>query len=503
MTEARQSDDAASRGEAPTTVDAVTRRNSLRREAAGWGASVVLHLMALTALTFVTLSPPAQRSEATLLAVTTEIGEDVSTPADPLDNPTPDVEMPAAAAALVVDAQIAEFDEVSNFDDPTSLATQPTVDELSDDGWLATNLTAMSDARLGREYQGRGQMARQLLAAEYGGSAGSEQAVDLGLQWLAKHQRADGSWNFDHQIGPCQTRCGNPGTFDACTTGATGLAVLCFLGAGHTHETGDYRRTVNGGLTYLVDRMKVTAAGGSLTEGGGRMYDHGICGIALCEAFAMTGDKRLYQSAQLAARFTMNAQDPQGGGWRYAPRMPGDTSAVGWQLMALKSARASGIDVPEVVWTRASQFLDSVAKNDGATYGYDTPGAAAGTTSVGLLCRIYLGWPHDHEPLIVGADSLAEFGPSRDNMYFNYYAAQVLHQLGGRRWHDWNRQLRQQLVDTQERQGHEKGSWFVDGGDDEGATAGGRLYITTMSIMTLEVYYRYLPIYRDIGGEID
>jgi hypothetical protein len=183
--------------------------------------------------------------------------------------------------------------------------------------------------------------------------------------------------------------------------------------------------------------------------------------------------------------------------------MPGDTSAVGWQLMALKSARASGIEVPSVVWSRAARFLDSVAERDGAVYGYNRPGASAGTTAVGLLCRMYLGWPVDHAPLTAGADMLAEPGPSADNMYLNYYATQVLHQLGGSRWREWNGRMRTQLVDSQVREGHEQGSWFVDGGDDDGATAGGRLYVTAMSIMTLEVYYRYLPIYRSDFGETD
>lgn len=503
MSEADSSNNATHTGDAPPEAVASPRRSTLRREAAGWAASLTLHLAVLTVLAFVTLSLPADHAEPQLLAVVAEIGDEVEAPADLLDHELTDIEMPADAAAVVVDVQIAEIDTVSAFEEPMSLAMQPTLDDLSDDGWLATNLTATTEMVVGREFLGRGATARALLAAEHGGTAGSEQAVNLGLAWLAKHQRPDGSWNFDHQLGPCQSRCGNPGTLDRCTTGATGLALLCFLGAGHTQQTGDYRRVVSGGLTYLAGRMKVSQAGGSLTEPGGRMYDHGICTIAICEAFAMTGDKRLYQPAQLASQFTANAQDPVGGGWRYFPRMPGDTSAVGWQLMALKSARASGIEVPSVVWRRAGYFLDSVAKRDGAVYGYNTPGAASGTTAVGLLCRIYLGWPRDHEPLIAGADMLAEVGPSADNMYYNYYATQVLHQLGGPRWREWNRKLRQQLVDTQEREGHEQGSWFIHGGDDDGASGGGRLYITTMNIMTLEVYYRYLPIYRNEAEEVE
>ncbi|MCA9103471.1 MAG: terpene cyclase/mutase family protein [Planctomycetales bacterium] len=476
-------------------------RGPLRRDATGWATSLFLHLGVLGFLALLTVSRPIDRTDVPLLAMTAEAPAEMSTPGDPIARPDVDLDLTSTDAPQIDASDIAELEDVSTFDEPSSLTTHPPLEELTRDDWLAASLAESSRLNVGREYLGRGETARRLLAAEYGGTASSEAAVNLGLDWLARHQRTDGSWNFDHQVGPCQSRCGNPGTFDRCTTGATGLAVLCFLGAGHTTREGEYRRNVYSGLTYLIERMKVTAEGGSLTEGGGRMYDHGICTIALCEAFAMSGDKRLYQPARLATRFTINAQDSSGGGWRYSPGMPGDTSAVGWQLMALKSARNAGIDVPSVVWARAERFLESVADNDGATYGYQAPGQSAGTTAVGLLCRIYLGWPRDHAPLQSGADSLADFAPSADNMYFNYYSTQVLHQLGGSRWNAWNRKMRDQLVETQQQEGHERGSWFVAGGDDEGATTGGRLYITTMNIMTLEVYYRYLPIYRDDFGD--
>ncbi len=131
-----------------------------------------------------------------------------------------------------------------------------------------------------------------------GSTPPSERAVALGLQWLARHQMPDGGWSFAHHLAPnCQSQCRNPGNLPEARIGATGLALLPFLGAGQTHKSGKYKSTVRSGLYFLVNRMKVGKNGGSLSEPGGRMYSHGIASIVLCEALAMTRDKGLQAPA--------------------------------------------------------------------------------------------------------------------------------------------------------------------------------------------------------------
>src|SRR5439155_412566 len=83
-----------------------------------------------------------------------------------------------------------------------------------------------------------------------------------------------------------------------------------------------------------------------------------------------------------------------------------------------------------------------------------------------------------------------------------YYATQVMHHFGGESWKAWNEKMREQLIKTQERTMPEHkgldGSWSPVG--EHHAAAGGRLMITSLSILTLEVYYRHLPLYyRDAG----
>jgi hypothetical protein len=335
---------------------------------------------------------------------------------------------------------------------------------------------------------GRGPASRSTLVKSGGGTEASEEAVELGLKWLARHQRTDGSWTFQH--GP-----DDPGLLD-CPTGATGLALLAFLGAGYTHKEGPYRSQVGGGLKFLVEHQVISRAGGWLQgTGQATMYVQGIGAIALCEGYALTKDAALKRPAQLAVDYIVHAQDPHGGGWRYRVAQPGDTSVVGWQLMALHSALIAELDVPPYVFERSKGFLKSVESEGGGLYGYARRGAVRpSTTAVGLLCRMYLGREESHHGMQRGIKHLSEWGPNSTDMYYSYYATQALHHWGGERWAAWNGVMRDQLVNTQSRAGDTAGSWPTD--RSHGAPKGGRLYTTCLSIMTLEVYYRYLSVYR-------
>jgi hypothetical protein len=358
----------------------------------------------------------------------------------------------------------------------------------------------------GSGLSGRGAAKRAQMIAVGGGSEGSEKAVARALKWFANHQLPDGSWNFDHRdaVG-CRGKCNSAGKLTDCRTGATGMALLPFLGAGHTHKEGEYKAVVEKGLYFLTNQMKVNANRGDLAQGGGSMYSHGIAAIVLCEAYGMTKDKTLRPSAQLSLNHTIFAQDPLGGGWRYTPKQPGDTSAVGWQLMALKSGHMSYLEVPASTVSGAMKFLDSVQSDGGARYGYDGPGAGDATSAVGLLSRMYCGWKRDDARLGRGVKILSDTGPSRVNMYYNYYATQVLKQYNdGEMWTKWNTAMRDQMIETQEKDEtkHTLGSWIMPPGD-LGTDVGGRHYCTSMATMILEVYYRHMPIYGEGASDDD
>src|SRR5258708_7139972 len=76
---------------------------------------------------------------------------------------------------------------------------------------------------------------------------------------------------------------------------------------------------------------------------GETMYGQTIASVALCEAYAMTRDRWLEGPARRAV--TLVAKGPSGG-QRGAPGAASDTSVLGWQIMAIKSAQRAGFDVP-------------------------------------------------------------------------------------------------------------------------------------------------------------
>jgi hypothetical protein len=162
--------------------------------------------------------------------------------------------------------------------------------------------------------------------------------------------------------------------------------------------------------------------------------------------------------------------------------------------MALTSGRMARLNVPMRPLIRADHFLDTVMLEDGAYYGYMRGEKKPSTTAIGLLCRMYRGWGVDQPALKVGVNFLSKIGPSHDNMYYNYYATQVLHHWGGDEWKRWNSSMRDWLIETQHHGGHSDGSWPPL---DPHARQGGRLYVTCLAILTLEVYYRHLPLYQN------
>ena len=411
-----------------------------------------------------------------------------------------------------LDSSAIETDFQNEISEVSSLVELPAT-EISDIGsqFAAEELAAPTAVEIsssnGNELSGRGVDSRKQLAKANGASAESEESVDLALEWIVKHQLPNGSWSFDHTEGEGDFRdTPGRGVKAEAINGATAIALLPLLGAGHTHITGKHKEAVKKGFEFLKQSGERRSSSMiSYSEHGGDLYSHGLATIALCECYAMTYDKELEPYAQGAINFTIYAQNPDEGGWQYHPRQGGDTSAVGWQLMALKSAKISGLKTEKRTFRLANQFLDSVSNSRGTDYGYMTkPISRSRPTlaSIGLLCRMYLGWKQDRSELVEGMARIAEVGPDTEygiNMYYNYYATQAIkHMYSGKpQWKKWNLEMRDFLVSTQEREGNVRGSWYFAGRGkpDRWGPAGGRLYDTAMSCMTLEVYYRFLPIY--------
>ncbi len=473
------------------------------RDLPAWLVSLIFHAVAIILLGLWMMEEPQNR------------GIILSTAISPQD-------YEGEQGKINLDEKAFEFDEPGAIDFETSLdamgiakidpdvaPVDPPLTDFNPVGLMPERAkkfsTADQPAPAGRMFLGRDPALRAQMVRSSGGTSATEAAVARGLKFLARHQRPDGSWSLQHfRTADCDETCTHQGGFSTNVAG-TALALLPFLGAGQTHLQGDYQQEVLKGLNALCAQQLEN--GDLRGEGDGRMYAHGMAAIVLCEAYALTQDKQLFEPAQRALNFIVAAQH-SAGGWRYEPGEPGDVSVVGWQLMALKSGQMAGLHVPDQVFERASLFLDSVAREQNlGVYDYQ-PGRSTtiAMTAEALLCRQYLGWSRDHKGLKAGVDLMVrQHLPSekRPNVYYWYYATQVMHHFGGGSWRAWNDKMRDVLVSSQEIKGHAAGSWTPRGNGIEGGFAdyAGRIYMTALCLCTLEVYYRHLPLYGQAAIE--
>jgi len=348
---------------------------------------------------------------------------------------------------------------------------------------------------------------KKRLLKEFGGSEESEEAVMLGLAWLTQMQKPGGNWEYD-------TNSSHKSDHAA----ATGMAVLAFLGAGQSHQAGRYKQTVQAGLDWLVKNvdMKQGPNFGKIYNDP-TMYSQGIATLALCEAYGMTQDPKLKEAAQAAIDYIQRAQG-QNGSWGYTAKTQGDTSIVGWQIQALHAAKLARLNVDDNVIRKAIGFLDYVSTGrTKAVYGYTNPGGSAATslTAIGLLCRYYISdWRAETPGFAEGTKGLMTRAPSATprkqlDLYYYYYATQVVRYHGGEEWKTWNEGVMRPdgdkngmadwLIALQIRTPRNRGSW-----DPEMGTIGGncgRLGTTCLCLLTLEVYYRYDPTANQQGAK--
>lgn len=478
------------------------------RETPGWMTSAVVHAVVLAVLMLIAIAPDVRVSDLSLTVLPSETPE-VIDQLPPVDPPEIPVEVDAPIIEPLQDpTEPQPMDALLQPIDSTD-SPPPVIEPLASENFAARPEDLIQGVGTNQEkgigHRTSGELRRQMLFAR-GGDEQTEAAVALALKWIVAHQNRDGSWSFNHGLAPRHQGAVNFPGKNPSRTGATAMALLPLLGAGQTHKDGEYKESVYRGLHFLVRSMKYDPrTGGNLMGDGGRMYAHGLAAIALCEAYALTRDKSLMQPAQQSLNFIVYAQDKTGGGWRYSPHDPGDTSAVGWQLMALKSGHLAYLQVPRQTVAGAINFLNSVQEGYGAYYGYMKPGRKPSTTAVGLLCRMYLGWKKGEAALIEGVKFLDKQGPSKSDMYYNYYATQVMNHWEGEEWERWNAVMKKQLVDSQVTGGSffgDKGSWTPTGKNHK-TENGGRLYYTSLCTMTLEVYYRHMPLYDRQGVEDD
>lgn len=416
-------------------------------------------------------------------------------PADavpPADH-VPLLELPAADAAAVADAAEAAT--------PSRDAAAVAAVAVAEAGAAASMAPSAPAHAVPEVYADRAAGRRTLAAAAWGGTPDTERAVQAALEWLAAAQSQDGRWDAARHgagveravQGHQRSNAGLKGDH-----GVTGLALLAFLGAGNTPETGRHADTVARGLRFLRERQRADGSLAGDADFFAALYSHGMASIAVAEAVALTGDPALRQCLDRAVGYSLAVQHPVTGGWRYTAGDRGDTSQLGWQLMLLASARHAGLPGLDRAEALARSFLATVSSGRAGGLAAYRPGErpTAAMTAEAAYCRMLLGTPADHPAIEEALASLARSPPDprHPNAYAWYYATLASFHAGGPQWDAWNGRLQQALLPLQRREaGSLAGSWDPDpvwGGH------GGRVYSTALSAMTLEVYYRHLPMHR-------
>lgn len=352
-----------------------------------------------------------------------------------------------------------------------------------------------------------------------------QQTIDPALRWLAAHQSADGLFEADgygrwcdgvERDAPEGLGVQGKGQY---TLGVTALATEAFLGAGYSHlEAHPYAAVIARSLAALRIAQDVEGCIG-VRSSGHYLYSHAAATKALIEAYALSRDKDLVESAKQALSFLVLAQN-EGSGWRYGIK-PGDSdsSMTAWVAMAFEAAKkVNAIDVkagkpptfpydPKVEEGIRSWFVRMTDPKTGeGGYQHRGTGSARPTdlveqfpaektdavTAAGLCARLFLGMDPEKTPMVkMQAARLSNLPPKwsategSNDFYYWRYGTHAMRQIGGDAWRGWRRSLLSAVVPRQRLDGDictTKGSWDPV---DVWSFDGGRVYATAMLAISL------------------
>ena len=290
---------------------------------------------------------------------------------------------------------------------------------------------------------------RRLMVARHGGSRATESGCDMSLHWLACHQFGDGHWG-------------------AAGFQETSLALLAFLGAGHTEKVGEYKVHVGKAVQWLKARQN--AAG----QIGQDVFDQALTALALSEAAGMANVPETKEAAQRAIDrlVVLQTRNPAGDRLGWGQRQ-GDCHpfVTAWAVMALRSAKIAGLRVEPAAWDGAILYCDQITGENGAV---GAAGKPQGNevhllhTAAGALARQFMGWKREDRVVAGPADLLLALATGSHNMtpdgrYVRYFGALLMFQQGGEYWRRWNEWLKNELIQSQCKSGDNAGSWEPTG----------------------------------------
>ena len=295
-----------------------------------------------------------------------------------------------------------------------------------------------------------------------------ESIYERGLAYLSKTQSPKGNWGNSN------------------TEGITSLCILAYFAHGEEPNFGPHAGVIKRALKYLLEIQKESGMIGS------SMYHHSYATLALAECYGSLMDPKLGPALEKAVALILKSQNNNSlGVWRYSPNSTndGDTSVAGACLVALLAARNAGLGVPQKNIDRALNYFKRCQGDDGS-FGYTKRGSGnMARTAIGTLVfavgrrRNEAAYKKAVEYISKNVDST---GAGEHNYsYMIYYQAQAYFQSDMANWWDWNKR---QIATIKRAQAKDGGIYLSD--------TNGAAFSTAMSLLSLALNFRYLPIYE-------
>lgn len=402
-----------------------------------------------------------------------------------------EVEETTETTEVETEIEVEDTNNISEMEDESEEAIVAGTGDLADAPPAIVGVGGGSSGGSGLPYgyKSRSKAGKRKAMAKYGADKGTQDAVDAALRWLYHHQETDGSW-----------KC-LEGTHKGLFVG-TSMALLAFMGAGHTEQFGKYKNTVKKGLLYMNNNLEKRANGGKIIWIGNG-YEVGMILQALSEAAIMGSSSRTRNNADELAEDIISAYN--GKGYRYSRNAGNDDQSVsGWIALGLKGAKAAQLEsmktkkAEEVLKEYKDWVFDTVGDNDKGMGGYIGKGGSRAMTYINIFQRQFLGAPRNDPFFDKAAQNLTTWVPLEwpnkqkyGSCYFIYYGTLASFQLQGAPWKTWNPVMKTVLIKEQCKGDPKQlgGSWNAT--DCHTGKAGGRTLTTALFALCLEVYYRY------------